>query len=110
MIKECESESEDDYEIYEGFDALDASYYYEKKYGKIVKAKFRSYYKYSFRVLLIFKGGKQLEISTGGDKDDIYRYDPTSTEWSEHCAADIRDIRKLLHPNSHEAKYGWLMK
>ena len=100
-------DSDNEHEVYEG---RDASEYYEEKYGKILKAKFRSYCKYSFRVLLIFKGGKQLEIVTGGDKDDIYRYDPTSTAWSEHCSAEIRDIRKLLHPNSNEAKFRWWNK
>jgi len=65
---------------------------YQKHYGDIAEAKINYYYKYSFEVHLILKSGNILVISTGGDRDDIYRYEASSTDWCEHFAAKINLI------------------
>jgi len=67
----------------------------EKTIGKILDVEFKSYYKFEFS--LVFKVEKDgvvyhVRATTGGESDLIYRYNPMSTDWSEHLAADIKNI------------------
>lgn len=78
---------------------------YENYYGSIKNAKVIRYYKYSFGVILELQNDLTLELSVGGDKDDIYRYDPFSCIWAEHCAADIESIKcESQHDDTDESE------
>ncbi|AHH01982.1 hypothetical protein pv_416 [Pithovirus sibericum] len=59
--------------------------------------RFVSYWKYRFTLefeTLDKLGGKlRGKIQVGGNPEDIYSYDPSSLEWSEHRAAEIQNIQ-----------------
>jgi hypothetical protein len=68
----------------------------QENYGEIENVVIKSFYKYKF-ILSVTTDKYLLEMITGGDKDNIYRYNPLSKEWYEHEAAEISniDIKKL---------------
>jgi hypothetical protein len=72
---------------------------YEEKYGEIISVKIESYYKYCFQLEILTTKGV-LKCTTGGDKTDIYRYNPYSTDWSEHTSAEINSILSWFSPCS----------
>jgi hypothetical protein len=65
---------------------------YKKHYGEITRVDILFYYKYNFTLRLHLKSGQRITIYTGGDSDDIYRYEPLSADWREHCGAEINKI------------------
>jgi hypothetical protein len=67
---------------------------YEKHYGKISHVEIHFFYKYTYTLHLYLESGERITIYTGGDCSNIYRYDPLSTDWSEHCAAEIQSVEK----------------
>ncbi|RZK10537.1 MAG: hypothetical protein EOO46_10435 [Flavobacterium sp.] len=66
-----------------------------QEYGEIIAVKFLSYYKYCFRLEIQTTKGIY-EMRTGGDRDDIYRYDPLDLDWGEHyCGARVQEIKEI---------------
>jgi hypothetical protein len=65
---------------------------YEERYGEIPSVKIEFYYKYKFTLYLYLESGECVRIYTGGDSDNIYRYDPLSTDWSNHFSAEIYEV------------------
>jgi hypothetical protein len=61
----------------------------ESRYGKIISTKFVSYWKYEFEIDITTDRGRTYRIRTGGDTSWIAAYDPLSTDWAEHVAAEI---------------------
>lgn len=57
--------------------------------------RFISYWKYSFVLKFETFDSISGQMEVGGNSDNIYRYDPTSLEWSEHRAAEIKNIYLL---------------
>lgn len=49
---------------------------WEEKNGKLVSVKFIGYCKNYFTLEFTTDKGKVVMFRTGGDRDDIYRYDP----------------------------------
>lgn len=69
-----------------------------KLYGQIVNTtEIVAYYKYVFTLVVETEKGYHLQIRTGGDSDDIYRYNPFAG-WEEHDGANIVDIMELKRP------------
>ncbi len=58
-----------------------------EKYGSITSVAIDGYYKYSFELTVTTDRKFNLKVCTGGDADDIYRYDPTSFDWDDHLSA-----------------------
>ena len=67
----------------------------QKEYGCIKSVKFQSYWKYIFALKIQTTKGYTLLVRTGGNPDDIYRYNPNSITWSEHSNANIQSITVL---------------
>lgn len=61
----------------------------QEQYGTIDNVVILGYNKYLFWLELKMDNGKVLEMLTGGDAYDIYRYNPSSRDWLEHLAAGI---------------------
>ena len=66
-----------------------------ERYGRIVCSRVVNYSKFVFVVEVETNRGERLWLSTGGTADEIYRYDPWATNWSEHLSAGLhRLVRK----------------
>ena len=57
---------------------------YDRLYGTITKVEILGYWKYQFTLQVTTDKGHVLTIITGGDKDDIYKYNPHSLLWKDH--------------------------
>jgi hypothetical protein len=69
----------------------------ESLYGKILSVKFISYYKYSFCLEFTTSENKIVCVTTGGDRDDIYRYDPLTTEWDYHPNINVDEVKDITN-------------
>jgi hypothetical protein len=74
-------------------ETMDSGYVIET-YGNIIKSTIISYWKYQFFVEVFTDKQKIVTIKTGGDRDDIYRYNPLSKDWVEHLAAEMEVIKE----------------
>lgn len=68
---------------------------YEMEYGSIVSVSFVNYWKWTFKLEVLTSKGKRILIQVGGTSYDIYRYDPTSTDWLTHLEADIKSFMEV---------------
>lgn len=66
----------------------------EEKYGLITSINVVDYWKFEFTLRVETDKGMNLEVRTGGDYNDIYRYDPFNRNWGEHLSAEIQWINK----------------
>lgn len=60
----------------------------EQNYGKIILAEIIYYYKYTFHIRITTEK-HILILETDGDKNEIYRYHPLSTNWNDHMGIII---------------------
>lgn len=60
----------------------------------IVNAFLIDSWKYSFTVYIQTDDGRWWCMDTGGDCEDAYRFDATSTDWEDHGDAFVRPLNK----------------
>ena len=70
-----------------------------KKYGELCTMEITGYYKYQFIIKAKTSKGYLIELYTGGDAVNIYKYDPLDTSWEEHDCAIISSVQILKHPS-----------
>lgn len=70
----------------------------EKKFGEITKVEITNYWKFKFTLRVKTAKNYELDVCTGGNSDDIYKYDPFG-DWEEHEIAGIAWINILKDPN-----------
>lgn len=73
-------------EYYEDIDEL------HRVYGDVYKSIVTGYHKFGFSVRVFTTNGYVLNLTTGGDSNDIYHYDPFGPSWAEHLDAGLQDL------------------
>jgi hypothetical protein len=71
---------------------------YRALYGQIASCNIIGYYKYEFILRITTEKQYTLDVSTGGDRDAIYRYNPFETSWDEHESVGINAVLKRNTP------------
>lgn len=61
-------------------------------YGDMTRVRILKYWKYQFTLLVLTSRGYKLRATAGGDKDDIYRYDPMSLRWDDHPLLQVESV------------------
>lgn len=67
----------------------------ERMFGQITDVTVMSYWKWEFVLHVETSKDYTLRLTVGGSADDIYRYNPFETLWSEHTDANITNVEQI---------------
>jgi hypothetical protein len=72
------------------------------KYGNIIFAKVTGFCKYQFTIYVKTDKGYEVGILTGGDHENIYRYQPFSTSWKHHLDCTDKTLFRIVEATKIE--------